>query len=127
MTELRVVLSPSAETTRVIAISTTAGESETVLKARLIAEPHHHRAVPWLLEALALWQGVRVRAVLAAGASGPTCVTRLYPEWFTDFGGPLYELEVAEPRRRARHRDAVGLVGDFRDIRQLALQLGGAR
>lgn len=128
MDELRMVISPGASTTRVIAITEGPSGSETLLKARLSAEPSHPRAVQWLLEAVALWQGARVRAALCAGAPGRTYVTRLYPAWFADFGGALYDLEVVEGRRARRvHKDAVALAGEFRDLRQLSLAMGGRR
>lgn len=128
MSELRMVISPGAEATRVIAIAESASGSETLLKARLSAEPSHPRAVQWLLESVALWQGARVRAALCAGAPGRTYVTRLYPAWFADFGGALYELEVVEGRRARRvHKDAVALEGEYRDLRQLSLAMGARR
>lgn len=128
MDELRMVISPGASTTRVLALTEGPSGSETLLKARLSSEPSHPRAVQWLLESVALWQGARVRAALCAGASGRTYVTKLYPAWFADFGGPLYELEVVEGHRTRRvHKDAVALAGEFRDLRQLSLAMGGRR
>jgi hypothetical protein len=128
MNELRMVLSPGPTATRVIAISGSATESETVLKARLSPTPSHPRAVQWLLEAMALWQGTVVRAALCAGRPGRSYVTGLYPDWFADFGNALYTLELCEARRPGRrHQDAVGGMGDFRDLRQLSLDMGGAR
>jgi len=128
MSELRMVLSPSATATRVIAIAESASGSETLMKARLSPEPAHPRAAQWLIEAVALWQGGPVRAALCAGASARTYVTRLYPEWFADFGNALYQLEVVEGRRARRvHRDAIALAGEFRDLRQLSLEMAGAR
>ena len=124
MSETRMVISPGASTTRVIAITEGPSGSETVLKARLPAEPAHPRAVQWLLESVALWQGTAVRAALCAGAPGHTYVTRLYPAWFADFGNALYSLEVVEGHRARRvHKDAVALEGDFRDLRQLSLAM----
>ena len=128
MNELRMVVSPGPSATRVIAFAEGPTRSETLLKARLSAEPSHPRAVQWLLEAVALWEGRPVRAALCADASARTYVTRLYPAWFTDFGTALYTLEVAEPRtgRRARHRDALRGMGDYADLRQLSLSITGA-
>jgi len=128
MNELRMVLSPGPSATRVIAIAAGADGSETVLKARLLPAPAHPRAVQWLLEAVALWQGETVRAALCAGAPGRSCATNLYPEWFADFGNALYSLELVEGRRGRRvHRDAVGLGGEFRDLRQLSFEMAGVR
>jgi hypothetical protein len=123
MSELRMVLSPGETVTRVIATAQSSSGSETLLKACLRAQPAHPRAVQWLLEAVALWEGTAVRAALCAGKPGPTYVTRLYPDWFTDFGSSLYSLEVVEPRPRRVHRDRTRLGGDFRDLRQLSLAM----
>ena len=64
MRSLWVAIDSRCDETRVLA---TAGPKETVLKARLSATAQHPRAVPTLLEALALWQGMPVRAVIVAG------------------------------------------------------------
>jgi hypothetical protein len=78
--------------------------SETILKAKLRANPSHPRALPFLFEALALWQGCQVPAALYADDSPGGCVTRFYPDLFVDPGHtPLYTLDwvsVARPRRR---------------------------
>ena len=54
MRSLWVAIDSRCDQTRVLA---TAGPKDTVLKARLSATAHHPRALPTLLEALALWQG----------------------------------------------------------------------
>jgi hypothetical protein len=120
---LSMKIAPAATGTRVIAIETTATAEETVLKARLRSQPSHPRALQWLIESLALWQGEPVRAALCAPDRSDICGTYLYPEWFADFGGPLYSLEVVDATVRARRvrRDAVGGLGDFRDLKQLRL------
>lgn len=130
MRELRVVISPSATSTRVIATAHTESGSETLLKARLSAEPSHPRALSWLLESIALWQGQSVRAVLAVDGSRTSSGTRLYADWFADFGGALYTLEVVdlrEQRERRVHRDRIEAMGSYADLRQLVLFRGGAR
>jgi hypothetical protein len=111
-------ISPSKGETRVLAM---AGASETILKARLRLDPAHPRALATLLEAIALWQGSRVRAALCAGAQPPSCGSNLYREAF-DFGGPLYSVDwVPGPLvRRRRVRDLSGM-GEFADLRQLLL------
>jgi hypothetical protein len=121
MHELRVVLAPNALRTRVLA--TTHGESgtETILKAHLLAEPSHPRAMQWLLEAIALWQGQRVRAALVADGTHRSCGSSLYGDWFSDFGGALYTLDVVDPRERRAHRDRIDAMGSFADLRQLVL------
>lgn len=111
-------ISSNATETRVLAM---AGASDTILKARLGREPSHPRALPTLLEAVALWQGARVRAALCAGDRPPSCDSNLYRAAF-DFGGPLYSVDwVPGPLARRRPvRDVRGM-GEFADLRQLVL------
>jgi hypothetical protein len=111
-------IAPERQATRVIAM---AGPSETILKARL-PSPAHPRAMATLLEAMALWQGTKVRAVLSVDDRDGACDTTFYREAFTDFGGPLYTLDWVPACRRARrrHRDLAG-VGVFADLRQQVL------
>src|SRR5690606_10071508 len=68
-------IAPSARGTRVVAMS---GPSETFLKAQLDPEPRHPRALSTLLEAVALWQGLPVRAALSVDDRGGSCASRLY-------------------------------------------------
>src|SRR5258706_1698913 len=110
MRSIWVGIDSTSEATRVLA---TAGASETLLKARLSATAQHPRAVPALLEALALWEGAPVRAALVADAPDGSSATRLSLEAWTDVGGgPLYSLEFV-PRRRRRHRDGLDGLGRF--------------
>lgn len=104
--------------TRVLAM---AGPSTTILKARLSREPSHPRALATLLEAVALWQGNRVRAALCADDERITRESSLYHAAF-DFGGPLYSVDWVPGRRGRRKgaRDVRGM-GDFADLRQLVL------
>jgi len=109
---------PGPTGTRILA---TAKAHETLLKAKLLNEPRHPRALPALLEALALWQGETVRAALVADASDDGCGTRLVHDAFPLIDPtPLYHLDVVHGRRR-RHRDPLDGMGDFRDLRQLLL------
>lgn len=119
MSDIWMGISPGATTTRVLAM---AGPSETILKARLSSRPSHPRALATLLEAVALWQGRRIRAALAAAERDGASDTSLYRDAFADMGGPLYSLDwvPAPTRARRRHRD-IGGVGDFSDLRQLLL------
>jgi hypothetical protein len=111
-------ISARPESTRVLA---TAGAETTLLKARLAARPSHPRALTTLLEAVALWQGAPVRAALAVDERASGCVTNLYGDFVGDEHTPLYELEIVPDLRRARRRDELGGLGDFRDLRQLLL------
>jgi len=93
----------------------------TLLKARLSPTPAHPRALQWLLESLALWQGKPVRAVLSVGASDGGSAVHFHRDWFPDFGGPLYAIEWTDRARPPRRRDELGGLGDFRDLKQLQL------
>src|SRR5829696_7096954 len=74
-------IAPGPKSTRVIAM---AGPSETILKAKLLPNPSHPKALPTLLEAVALWQGQQVRAALCVDALGASSVTSRYPDLFHD-------------------------------------------
>jgi len=115
-----VAIHRQGSTTRVLA---TAGPAQTLLKARLAADPWHQRALPSLLEALAFWQKQPVHAVLVADAPGSTSDTGPFDDLAAAHARtPLYTLDWAEGRRRApRRSERVDGVGDFRDLRQLML------
>jgi hypothetical protein len=118
MSDIWMGIAPEPKATRVIAM---AGPSETILKARLLPSPRHPRAMAMLLEAVAMWQGTKVRAVVSVDERGGACDSDFYREVFTDFGGPLYTLDwVPACRRGRRHRDLPG-VGAFADLRQQVL------
>ena len=75
-----------------------------------------------LLEGLALWQGVPIRAALCVEPDASTCVTSFFLESVADYGKtPLFEIEVVTAGRRRRRRDRLDGMGDFRDLRQLLL------
>ncbi len=119
MRSVWVAIHPSCDVTRVLA---TAGPDETLLKARLCATAQHPRAVPTLLEALALWEGSPIRAVVAVDGPGDSSASSLSLDSFADFtGGPLYQLEFVPWVRARRMRDLLRGMGDFRDLRQLLL------
>jgi hypothetical protein len=115
-----VAIHPRGSETRVLA---TEGAGSTLLKARLVARPWHQRALPSLLEALALWQSRPVHAVLVADKGDATFVTSLCPDLAAEYARtPLYTLDVVEGRRRPlRRHERIDGVGDFRDLRQLML------
>ena len=118
MRSLWVAIDSRCDETRVLA---TAGPRETVLKARLSATAQHPRALPTLLEALAMWQGTAVRAAIVADGQDGSCATRLGLDFAADFiGAPLYQLEYV-PRHKPRHRDRLDGFGPFHDLRQLLM------
>src|SRR5215207_2351425 len=81
---LWVAIDSRPDETRILA---TAGPQATVLKARLSATAHHPRAVPALLEALAMWEGRPVRGVVVVGGADDSSVTRLKLDFLTDVSG----------------------------------------
>lgn len=118
MQSLWVGIDSRCHETRILA---TAGPMESVLKARLSSTVAHPRAVPTLLEALALWQGTPVRAALIVDDPESSSATRLGLDSWTGLAGPpLYEVEFV-PRRKPHHRDALDGMGAFHDLRQLTM------
>lgn len=100
---IKMGLWPSSHGTRVVALGP---ESETILRATLSSRPSNIRAVTTFFEALALWEGWAVRAVLVAAApSTSQCPTTLYRDTFATFGdrSQLYELAWVSPPRARRH------------------------
>jgi hypothetical protein len=95
MRDLRVLILP---TPAGATIRATDGCS-SLLRATL-PMPWHAQALPALLEALGRFHPLPVRAALVVDASAASFATSLYPGWFPDFGGGLYELEVVSHRGR---------------------------
>ena len=115
-------IAPGLDTTRVIAMS---GPNEILLKAQLARDPKHARALPTLLEAIALWQGLPVRAALCADGGGASCDWTICREASLDFnfgdGAPLYSIVwVPAGAHRKRHHRLHGL-GNFEDLQRLVL------
>jgi hypothetical protein len=105
MSETTMVIEPRMDCTRV-QVHSKAMPRRRLLSAELLSQPAHPRAVQWLIEAIALWQGSPVHAALVARDLDATYVTRLYPDWFTDFGSALYTLRLVDERGlRAPRRD----------------------
>jgi hypothetical protein len=103
---------PRRQGTRILA---TQGPGADLLQAVLRTRPAHPRALAWLLEALALWEGMPVRAALVADESAASCDTSLFHDSFDVFGTPLYELTCVSA---ALQSDGARL-RDFRDLRRL--------
>ena len=111
-------IAPERRATRVIAME---GPGETIMKARLLTSPAHPRALPTLLEAIAMWQGAPVRAALCADKQLGLYDSKLYREAFSDDGGALYSVvwvPASAPRRR---RDRLHGLGNFRDLERLVV------
>jgi hypothetical protein len=121
MHSIWMAIRPTPEGSRLLAMQP---PHETIFQARLRPSPSHPRALPYLLEAIALWQGGRVHAALYADESGPGCATSFYPDRFTDPDDtPLYALEwlpAAHPARR--RRNTLAATTDFRDLKRLLFE-----
>lgn len=117
--EIWAAIHPRAKHTRVLA---TAGAKRTLLKAHLSAHPRHHRALPALLEALALWEGEPVRAALVADDEAASSGTSLFRDCLDLVSSPpLFQLEVVGRHRVRDNTSTIRGVGDFRDLHQLLL------
>jgi hypothetical protein len=108
---------------------------QILLKAKLSPGPSHPRAAQWLMEAIALWEGAPVRAVISADAAGASYARRFWDAVGMDFGAALYSLRLAgcEPRPSRQLSLLVDLVPglesmhDLEDVLVGEALLGGAR
>ena len=117
MESIWMAISPGAMSTRVLAMR---GPNEVILKAELSRSPASHRAAQALLEALALWEGTPIRAVLVVDEQHGLFDSSLYRDAFPDHGStPLYTIEWVPRGHRRRRRDALGARSEFRDLERL--------
>lgn len=99
MDRARLLIMPLEHTTRLLAKTATGAP---ILRAQLPAPALHTQALPLLLDALSSF--VPLRAALVVPDRAPSLATRLYPGWFTDFGGARYDLQtIRSGRRDLRH------------------------
>lgn len=116
MESIWMAISPGPLSTRVLMMR---GPNELMLKAELSRSPASHRALPTLLEGLALWEGVAIRAVLVVDDHRPLSDSNLCPDAFPDHGTtPLYTIDWV-PRGHRRRRDVLRGMGEFRDLERL--------
>ena len=117
MESIWMAVSPGATHTRVLAMR---GPSEVIMKAELSRSPASYRAVQSLLEAVALWEGVPVRAVLVVDDHQGSFDSSLFRDAFPDHGAtPLYTIEWVPRGHRRRRRDVLSGMSEFRDLERL--------
>jgi len=107
---------------------------EILLKAKLSPGPSHPRAAQWLMEAVALWEGAPVRAVISADAEDDGYGSRFWDAVGMDFGGALYRVELADRevigrRQLSIFEDPMPELDGFLDLEAAAVRaaLGGER
>lgn len=88
-----------------------------LLRAHLRPQPTHLRALPTLLEALALWQGVKVHAVLGVDAVSPRWSSHQLEVVGDDT--PLYSFDMALVDPYAEGPESRDDLGDFADLYRL--------
>lgn len=95
--------------------------ADDVLKAVLPmpSSPPHPRALPTLFEALALWHQTPLHVVLSAADADAWCRLGLLDELWVAVDSVHYTVDLRFPDQERRQR-ITGL-GEFRDLRQLAL------
>jgi hypothetical protein len=122
MSNLWMGISPGPRDTRVIAM---AGPSETISKARLSRQSSHPRALPTMLEAIALWQGVHVHArfVRPTGMGRPTRASIAMRSPTSAARCTRLEWVPAASLGRRLARDIRG-VGDVADLRRFLIAEG---
>jgi hypothetical protein len=117
MSSIWMGIAPGPTSTRVLAMH---GASETILKARLLRDPAHPRAFATLLEAIALWQGLPVRAAIAADDEPTSYVSSLCRSPFSEVGvEPLFSVDWVPVAGRRRRRPGIAGMGRFHDLERL--------
>ena len=116
-----VTISPEVGQTRVLMVS----EGRDVLKAVLPAASGAHRtAATALLEALALWYQQRLSVVLCVDEQPDSCdALGLCDALGYGIAQLHFDVGVAHRNRARRNGRRLTGVGDFRDLRQLHLEV----
>lgn len=114
-----VFLKTSAGSTKILVRS----DRDEVLKAVLppAATPPHPRALPTLLEAMALWYQAPAHAVLCATEQAWWCRLGLLDDLYLGADTVHYTVELRQRGHERRPQRIAGL-GSFDDLRQLTLR-----
>jgi hypothetical protein len=118
MEPIWMVIAPSLKESRLLV---TRGPGDTLLKAQLAGTPRYPRSLVALLEALALWEGRKVRAVVAVDDTLPSSVMRPFIDIAGGASSPLYSLDVVPvvPVVRRSRRRELRKMGNFRDLHRV--------
>jgi hypothetical protein len=120
MTSVWMGIAPGLGATKLIALHR---PDTAILKARLNPRPQHPRALATLLEAVALWEGMPVRAALCVDEREPGCASTFYREAFPGYEQtPLYDLAVVAREHRRQRNDGLGGMGGFQDLCRMVIR-----
>lgn len=124
MSRYTVTIAPADTRTRILLTDGT----DELMRAQLPAgrQIRHGRAAATVLEGLSLWLDARLHVALSADAQDASYYLGLTDELGCANRNVFFEVSLIEPRARHRGRKISG-VGDFRDLRQLALLIDGAQ
>lgn len=122
MSRYTVTIAPSETRTRILVMDGT----DELLRAQLppARQLPHRRAAATLLEGLSLWLDTRLHVALSADAQDACYYLGLVDDLGCASRGVFFEVSLVEPRGRHRGKRIPG-IGDFRDLRQLSLVIGG--
>ncbi len=115
-----VILKTSPRGTRVLVRVDDGDVLKAVLQTR--SSPPHPRALPTLLEAMALWHQSPVHAVLCANEEASWCRLGLVDEFFLSIDTAHYTVELGRRDCDRERRQRITGLGNFDDLRQLALR-----
>ena len=112
-----VIVDPRPPEARILVVN---HMGETLLKARLKPKPSISRALPTMLEALAMWTGIPVKCALLVGPEEPFCAMGIYGVHGDERDTtPLYQVDAVCERPRSRRLQDITGMGEFRDLRQM--------
>jgi hypothetical protein len=124
MSRYTVTVAPAETRTRLLLTDGT----DELMRAQLPPgrQLRHGRAAATLLEGLSLWLDTRLQVALSADAQDASYYLGLVDELGCASRSVFFDVALIEPPARRRGKKISG-IGDFRDLRQLALLVDGAR
>jgi hypothetical protein len=120
MSRYTVTVAPAETRTRILLTDGT----DELMRAQLPPgrQLRHGRAAATLLEGLSLWLDSRLQVALSADAQDASYYLGLVDELGCASRSVFFDVALIEPRRRGKK---ISGIGDFRDLRQLALLVDG--